>query len=161
MQITSYWCFVFCLRWGGTNFVETTDSSLKALKWLDKSVFVGYECFVYSHLKMMPCIEIFTLKPSVVLPGPSRLRVFAPNKSKNKKISVALLTKHKKRPLQRLNCFTPPFLLAETMLLHYLTVILPPWWFSLAFFTSLVWTDAAPLLLPPSSGIAIRLSTMQ
>lgn len=47
------------------------------------------------------------------------------------------------------------------MLLHYLTVILPPRWFSLAFFTSLVWTDAAPLLLTPSSGTAIRLSTMQ
>ena len=49
----------------------------------------------------------------IALCVPSKLGVLASNKSKNrregkkKKISVALLTEHKKKPLQRLNCFTP------------------------------------------------------
>lgn len=63
----------------------------------------------------------------------------------NKTLKSRVLFQISSIPLLRL----PPFLLADTMLLHYLTVILPPRWFSLAFFAPLVWTDAAPLLLTP------------
>lgn len=63
----------------------------------------------------------------------------------NKTLKSRVLFQISSTPLLRL----PPFLLADKLLLHYLTVILPPRWFSLAFFAPLVWTDAAPLLLTP------------
>lgn len=80
------------------------------------------------------------------------------SRKQEKDMSVALLTKHKKRPSQRLNCFTP--LHPPNTLLPLgrnnvaalldccpspLMIFFSPHFF---FFTPLVWTDAAPLLKP-------------
>lgn len=115
------------------------------------------KCYSVHKTFMVLCIDIFKCLDFVGIQSWVTLHLTSWRKNR-KGIIIALLNKYKKRPLQKV--FTPlhppAFSLAETMSLHYLTVILPPWWFSLAFFTSLVWTDAAPRLLPHSLDCHIR-----
>lgn len=135
-----------------------TDTSLKNLSEIiyptDKRLLVGacINSFVYLTISPIICIKQFFVSFQSLMSSASNKS----SKKRKKDISVALLTEHKKRPLQRLNCFTPlhpPSLSFGRNNVAALLVILPPWWFSLAFFTPLVWTDAAPSCSPHPLGL--------
>lgn len=109
-------------------FVGTTDTQMcsknlsKMIYPLDKVLLVAAcmnGCLLLSMNPFYPGvhrdihIKMLIRSHQIALCRPSKLVVFSfqqvqqQNKKKEKKISVALLTKHKKRPSQRLNCFTP------------------------------------------------------